>query len=213
VAEPRLTYREQAVQSIGGWSGMVITAVPTVVFVAVNAVTGLRTAVVAAIASALVLTGYRLVRRQSVQQALSGLFGVLIAALIAARTGQARGYFLLGIWMSFAYAAVFVTSIAVRRPIVGVAWEYLDPTPGGEATPWYRRQPLLRAYLLATAAASLVFLARGIVQFALFQHNATGWLAFARIAMGFPLYVAAVGFGFWIVTRARKRLTPQIGES
>jgi hypothetical protein len=206
VAEPRQTYREQAVQSIGGWSGMVVTAVPTVVFVAVNAVTGLRTAVVAAIASAVVLTGYRLVRRQPVQQALSGLFGVLIAALIAARTGQARGYFLLGIWMSFAYAAVFIASIAVRRPIVGVAWEYLDPTPGADATPWHRRQPLLRAYLLATAAASAVFLARGIVQFALFQHNATGWLAFARIAMGFPLYVAAVAFGFWVVTRARKRV-------
>ncbi len=33
-------------------------------------------------------------RRQSVQQALSGLFGVAIAAFIAYRTGQARGYFL-----------------------------------------------------------------------------------------------------------------------
>lgn len=208
VAEPRQTYREQAIQSIGGWSGMIVTAVPTVVFVAVNAVTGLRTAVGAAIAAAVLLTGYRLVRRQPVQQALSGLFGVLIAALIAERTGEARGYFLLGIWMSFAYAAVFVTSIVVRRPIVGVAWEYLDPTPSEDATPWYRRRPLLRAYLLATSAASVVFLARGIVQFALFQHNATGWLAFARIAMGFPLYIAAVGFGFWVVTRARKRVVP-----
>lgn len=208
MAEPRQTYREQTIQSIGGWSGMVVTAIPTVVFVAVNAVTGLRTAVSAAIAAAVLLTGYRLVRRQPVQQALSGLFGVLIAALIAARTGQARGYFLLGIWMSFAYAAVFVASIAVRRPIVGIAWEYLDPTPGEDATPWHRRRPLLRAYLLATGAASVVFLARGIVQFALFQHNATGWLAFARIAMGFPLYVAAVAFGFWVVTRARKSVVP-----
>jgi Protein of unknown function (DUF3159) len=206
VAEPRQTYREQAIQSIGGWSGMVVTAVPTVVFVAVNAVTGLRTAVIAAIAAAVLLTGYRLVRRQPVQQAISGLFGVLIAALIAARTGQARGYFLLGIWMSFAYAAVFVSSMAVRRPIVGVAWEYLDPTPGDER-PWHRRPPLLRAYLLATAAASVVFLARGVVQLALFQQNATGWLAVARIAMGFPLYIAAVGFGFWVISRARKRIS------
>jgi hypothetical protein len=43
---------------------------------------------------------------------------------------------------------------------------------------------------------------------ALFRHNATGWLAFARISMGYPLYIAAVGFGFWIVTRARRRIAP-----
>jgi hypothetical protein len=54
----------------------------------------------------------------------------------------------------------------------------------------------------------VVFLARGLVQLTLFRHNATGWLAFARIAMGYPLYIAAVGFGFWIVTRARRRLAP-----
>jgi hypothetical protein len=51
-----------------------------------------------------------------------------------------------------------------------------------------------------------MFAARGIVQLTLFQHNATGWLAFARIAMGFPLYVLAVAAGFWVVSRARKQL-------
>jgi hypothetical protein len=50
------------------------------------------------------------------------------------------------------------------------------------------------------------------VQLALFDRNATGWLAFARIAMGYPLYIAAVGFGFWIVTRARRRIAAA-GES
>jgi Protein of unknown function (DUF3159) len=40
----------------------------------------------------------------------------------------------------------------------------------------------------------------------LFQHNATGWLAFARIAMGFPLWILAVAFGYWAVTRARRQL-------
>ena len=69
----------------------------------------------------MLLTGYRLVRRQPVQQAMSGLFGVLIAALIAARTGQARGYFLFGIWMSFAYAAVFAASCSCAGRSSGVA--------------------------------------------------------------------------------------------
>jgi Protein of unknown function (DUF3159) len=206
VDDIREQYRAQLLASIGGWSGTVIAAIPTVVFVAVNAFAGLRPAIFAAVGSAAVLTVYRLVRRQSVQQALSGLFGVVVAAAIAARTGHAKGYFLFGIWTSFAYGGAFVISILVRRPLVGLAWEFLDPTPLPDGQTWQRCRPLLRAYDLATLLAALIFLARGVVQFTLFRHNQTGWLAVARIAMGYPLYIAAVGFGFWIVSRARRRL-------
>jgi hypothetical protein len=202
----RETYRQQMLASIGGWSGTLITALPTVVFVIVNALTSLRPAIVAAIGTAVVLAGYRLARKQSVQQVVSALFGVLIAALIAARTGQARGYFLLGIWTSFLYAVPFAVSLVVRRPLVGLLWEFLDPTPGSDETPWYRRRPLLLAYSLATLAGLVLFLARGIVQATLYGHDATGWLAFARVAMGYPLYILAVGFAFLVVRRARTKL-------
>jgi hypothetical protein len=211
-SELRETYRKQMLDGIGGWTGTVITAVPPVVFVLVNALTSLRPAIVAAVGSAAVLATYRLIRRQPVQQALTGLGAVVVAAVIAARTGQARGYFLLGIWSSFAYAAAFGVSAIVRRPMIGLMWEFLEPTPGEDGVPWYRRRGLLRAYDLATLAATLVFLARGIVQLTLFRHNSTGWLAFARIAMGYPLYIAAVAFGFWIVTRARRALTTTADE-
>ncbi|MBE7188145.1 DUF3159 domain-containing protein [Jatrophihabitans endophyticus] len=207
----RETYRQQMRSSIGGWSGALITAIPTTVFVIVNVITTLRIAIVAAVGSALVLTGYRFARRQPVQQALSGLLGVLIAAVIAARTGQARGYFLLGIITSFLYAVPFGVSVLVRRPLVGLAWEFLDPTPGlaesadtAEGARWYRRRPLLVAYTWSTLAATLVFLLRGIVQLVLYRRNDTGWLAVARIAMGYPLFIAAIGFGFLVVTRARR---------
>src|SRR5207245_1785093 len=132
-----------------------ITAIPPVVFVIVNAAASLRAAIIAAISTAVLLAAYRLVRRQSIQQALTGLFGVVIAALIAARTGQARGYFLLGIWSSFVYGGVFLASMLVRRPVVGLFWEFVDPTPahaddaGTVDVAWHRRAPLLRAYLLA----------------------------------------------------------------
>jgi hypothetical protein len=203
----RETFRQQALASIGGWSGALITAVPTMVFIIVNVASSLRVAIFAAVGAALLLTGYRLVRKQSVQQALSGLFGVVIAAVIAARTGQARGFFLLGIWTSFVYAVPFAVSLVVRRPLVGVLWEFLDPTPPDEKdTPWPKRRTLLAAYMWATVAATTVFLARGIVQAILYHRNATGWLAFARIAMSYPLFIAAVGFAFWVVQRARRRL-------
>jgi hypothetical protein len=177
------------------------------VFIIVNVTAGLRTAIFAAVGTALLLTGYRLIRKQSTQQALSGLFGVLIASVIAARTGQARGYFLFGIWTSFAYAVPFAVSLVIRRPLVGLAWEFLDPTPStDDDPPWYRRRILLRAYMWATLAATLVFLSRGIVQAALYHRNSTGWLAFARIAMSYPLFLAAAGFSFLVVGRARRQI-------
>lgn len=221
----REAYRAQMLASIGGWEGTVIAAIPTVVFVIVNAFTSLRTAIYAAVGSAVVLTIYRLARRRPVQQAISSLLGVVVAAIIAGHTGQARGYFLPGIIISLAYSVPFLVSIAVRRPLVGLGWEFLEPTPGtrgaapkdpetGEPVasddpPWYRIPALLRAYTWSTVVASAVFLARGLVQLALYLHAngdskaATGWLAFARIAMGFPLFVLGVLAIFWFVRRAK----------
>jgi type II secretory pathway pseudopilin PulG len=211
----RETYRKQLLDSIGGWTGTAITALPPVVFVVVNALAGLRPAIIAAIATGIALTLYRMARKQPVQQALSGLFGVLIAALIAARTGQARGYFLLGIWSSFLYAVPLAGSVLVRRPLVGVLWEFLEPSgddPAHPGQPWYRRKPLLRAYSIATAIGAALFLSRGIVQATLYHDNATGWLAFARVAMGYPLYIAAVGAGYWVVRRARHEMRRAITD-
>ncbi len=211
----RETYRKQLRDSIGGWTGTAITALPTVVFVIVNTATTLRAAIISAVATGLALAGYRLARKQSTQQAISGLFGVVIAAVIAARTGQARGYFLLGIWTSFLYAVPFAISAVVRRPLVGLLWEFLDPSPPDPVDPqrpWYRRKALLRAYTVATLIGTALFLARGVVQATLYHDNATGWLAFARVAMGYPLYIAAVGAGYWIVRRVRHQLPAHIQD-
>ncbi|MEP6597982.1 MAG: DUF3159 domain-containing protein [Actinomycetota bacterium] len=202
----REQYRQQLLAGLGGWSGTVITAIPTVVFVLVNATTGLRPAIFAAIGAAAVLVAYRLARRQPVQQAVSGLAGVAIAAMIAARTGEAKGYFLFGIVTSFVWGAGFLVTIGIRRPAVGLLWEFLDPTPGPTGVRWWHRAPLLRAYVVATLAGAAVFLSRGVVQVTLFRHNATGWLAVARIAMGYPLTIAAIGVAFWAVRRARRQL-------
>jgi len=197
--------RQQILNSLGGWSGMVVAAIPLVVFVIVNTATGLRTAVIAAVASAVLVAGYRMARRQPVQQALSGLFSVAIAALIAARTGQARGFFLLGIVAAFGYAALFAVSLLVRRPLVGVIWEYLEPSPLPPGQRWHKLRELRRAYDIATAAVLVMFLARAVVQLSLFQENRTGLLAVTKLVMGLPLYLAVVAVVVWVVRRGRQR--------
>jgi len=213
--------RQQLLASFGGWSGTIVSAIPLVVFVAVNAAASLRAAVYAAVGAAVLLAGYRLVRGQSVQQAWSGLFGVVVAAAIAAHTGQARGFFLLGIAGSALYGTIFLITLVIRRPLVGLLWEFLDPAPLPEGQRWYRVAPLRRAYDVATLAGLAMFAARALVQLSLFQENRTGWLAVTKIVMGFPLYLAVLAFGFWVIRRARHQLAappevepelPPVGE-
>lgn len=236
--EMREKYRSQMLASIGGWTGSVIAAIPTVVFVVVNFVASLRTAVFAAVGSAVVLALYRLARRQSPLQAVSGLVGVVIAAAIAGGTGQARNYFLIGIVTSFVYGAAFLVSMLLRRPLVGLVWEFLDPiakhhpserdvdptgpadpsdlagptdpaTPAAEPEPpWYRHRELLRAYQWATFVGVVLFLARGITQTVFFRPGAEVELGVVKIVMGYPLWIVAVLLAFWIVRRTRHRLYP-----
>jgi len=198
--------RQQILASMGGWSGTIVAAIPLVVFVIANAAAGLRAAVIAAVASAVLVAGYRLARRQPVQQALTGLVSVAIAAAIAARTGQARGFFVLGIVSAIGYAALFALSLLVRRPLVGVIWEYLDPSPLPPGQRWHKLRQLRRAYDIATAAVLAMFVARAVVQLSLFQENRTGLLAVAKLVMGLPLYLAVVAVVFWVVRRARRQL-------
>lgn len=216
-SDRRDRYRQQTLASIGGWSGTIIAAVPTAVFVAVNVAASLRTAVIAAVGSAMLLAAVRLIRRQPMSQVGTGLFGVLVAALIANATGEARNYFLVGILGSFGYGLVFAISMVVRRPLVGVVWEFLDPITAHPPAPessdssvslaWYHRRPLRRAYQLATAAGVVVFFGRGVVQLLLYLSEHTLWLGIARVVMGYPLWIAAAGSGFWLVRRARRAVT------
>jgi hypothetical protein len=120
--------RHLVLDQLGGWRGMVDATVPTVAFIVANAIDGLRTGIWAALGLALVIFVLRLVRRESVQQAVSGLIGVGIAVAIAAASGQARDYFVLGIVRNFLLGAVLLGSIAVRRPLVGYVAEFLAPS-------------------------------------------------------------------------------------
>jgi len=196
------TPKPMLVESIGGWRGLVDSALPVIVFVLANAVAGLRAAIWAAIGAGVVLVAIRLARRQTVQQAMSGFFGVLIAAFIANRTGEAKGYFLFGIWASFLYAGVFLVSLLARWPLVGLIWEYADGR--GIGTAWRKDRPLMRVYLLCTLLWVLVFLARGLVQRYLYDQDLTGWLAFARLAMGYPVTIGALAVSVLAVRRVRQ---------
>jgi Protein of unknown function (DUF3159) len=125
---PLVFDRHLVLEQLGGWRGMVDATLPTVAFILANAWAGLRIGIWAAIGAALLVFLLRLVRRESVQQAFSGLFAVGIAVAIAALSGQARDFFVLGILRNAAIGVVLIGSILVRRPLVGVIAEFLAPS-------------------------------------------------------------------------------------
>ncbi len=129
VAEPGLVFdRHMVLDQLGGVRGMVDATVPTVAFIVANGIGGLRTGIWAALAAAVLVFGLRLVRRESVQQAVSGLFAVGVAVAIAAATGQARDFYVPGILRNAALTVVLLGSVLVRRPLVGVVAEFLSPS-------------------------------------------------------------------------------------
>ena len=137
--------RHLVLEQLGGWRGMVDATLPTVAFIVANSLGGLRPGIYAALVAAVLVFLLRLVRRESIQQAVSGLFAVGIAVAIAAYSGQARDFFVLGIVRNAAIAAVLVVSIAFRRPLVGYAAEFFAPSHLGAMAahnlPGLRRRP------------------------------------------------------------------------
>ncbi|WP_137144813.1 DUF3159 domain-containing protein [Mycolicibacterium sp. CR10] len=205
MTETNTTDREPTLlERMGGVSGLIYASIPSLAYVIVNAIAGLDAAIVVAIGASSGLILLRVVRKEPIQPAVSGLLGVVVASLIALYTGSAEGYFLPGIWMSLAMAVVFAVSIAVRRPLVGVIWNAL--TSAGERTVWHTDKRALRAFDIATLAFVAVFTARYVVQDWLYDAGSAGWLAVARIAMGYPMLALALLVTWWAVRRARSQL-------
>jgi Protein of unknown function (DUF3159) len=191
-------------EQMGGVPGIIASTIPVAVFVVVNIVGTLQPALIAALASGVVIAIVRISRKQPLQPAVSGLFGVGIAAFIAYRTGEARGFYLPGLIYSAVLALAFLVSVLVRWPLAGVIWHGIN----GDGQSWRRDSRLLRAYTWASLLWTLVFAARLVVQGLLYNADATTWLGIARLVMGYPLVGVALLGTVWAVTRARRAPNP-----
>ncbi|RDD84375.1 DUF3159 domain-containing protein [Streptomyces parvulus] len=192
------TVLEQA----GGTKGLVYSALPVVAFVVANSLGGLRTAVVVAGLVAVAITVNRLLRRESVQPALGGLVGVVIAAGFTWYTGSAKDYFLLGIWASLAGAVVFVLSVLVKWPLAGVIWNGAT----GKGTAWRADRSSRRYFNVATLTLAAIFGARFVVQKYLYDNDEVGSLGAAKIVMGYPLLAVGLLVVAWAAKASDKRL-------
>ncbi|WP_017572618.1 DUF3159 domain-containing protein [Nocardiopsis halotolerans] len=204
--------RSQLSKALGGKRGMVEAAMPTLAFTVSYIITSeLRLSIGLGVAAALVLGAVRLVQRSSVQYVLTSLFGIGIAAVFAMRSGNAADAFLPGIIYNAVYAVVLTLSVLVRWPAIGLM---IGPFIGDreDFTSWRSNPAVVSLASRLTWLLVLPCVIRVLVQYPLWMAETYGWadtfgiLGFSKIAMGWPLQVAAFAAMVWVLARGRTPL-------
>ena len=207
--------RAQLSKALGGRRGMVEAAVPTIIFTVCWLVThDLRLALAPSIGVALVLLVVRLVQRSTVQFVLNALFGIGIGWLfvtISARQGgseddQVLAYFLPGIIYNSVYTVVLALTCLIGWPVVG----FMVGSVTGDPTAWHRDRQVVRLCAILTWLLAVPCLLRVAVQAPIWVAGKAGTLdpdaavaalGILKIAMGWPLQLAALAAMAWVLTR------------
>ena len=188
--------------ALGGWSGVIDSGLPFVVFTIVYLVTdkNLETTLYASVGTAAVLALLRLVRRQSLQQIFSGLIGIGIAAFLAQRTGNADNFFLPGIITNAAYASACLISIAVHKPLLG----YVIEAMRGRDMSWVKDPAAHRLFSTITWLWALIFGVRVAIMFPLYLLGQTAALGTLKVLLGYPLFALGIFVTFRLLAKAKK---------
>ncbi|MCA0329597.1 MAG: DUF3159 domain-containing protein [Actinobacteria bacterium] len=196
------TTEQLMANAIGGWRGLLDGSLPSAVFLVGYIVSGqqLRPAVIGAVAAGLLIAVLRIVRKQSLQQVLSGFLGVAFCAWFASRTGNAEDYYLPGLLINAVYGTVLAVSCLVGHPLLG----YGVGAAIGDVTGWRSVPEQRRAYALATWFFVAVFALRIVVQLPLYLAGSVAALGTARLFMGWPLFALAAFLAFRVISTARR---------
>ncbi|HEU4425004.1 MAG TPA: DUF3159 domain-containing protein [Pilimelia sp.] len=191
---------------LGGRRGAVEATLPPVAFGAGWLVAGRSVwgGVLAAVSVGTVVAAWRLWRGHRPRAVLVGLLAVCLAALIALRTGRAVDFFLLQLVSNAASALVWLVSIAVRWPLLGVVVGFVL----GQRSRWRADPDLLRAYSRGSWVWVGQYLVRLLVFLPLYQAGRVLELTVARAALTWPLVAACLAVSWWVVRRTLPRDHP-----
>ncbi|MFM9130152.1 MAG: DUF3159 domain-containing protein [Actinomycetes bacterium] len=189
-------------KALGGWRGLVDSALPSLLFVLIFVVQkDLNLALITSVVAGVILLVIRLFEKKSLTQVIGGFFGLLFSVFLTWRTNDASNFFLTGIITNLVYGIVLFISLIVRRPLLG----YLVGSLVGNTSGWLQDQLLVRAYTTITWIWVGVFSIRVGVQVPLYLADNIAVLGPIKIFMGWPLYLFAAWISYRIVQTARNK--------
>jgi Protein of unknown function (DUF3159) len=189
--------RDRIVNALGGKKGLFDSGIPSLVFLVVfNLRDDVRDAAFVALALSAIITVIRLIKREKLQNAISGVIGVLICYLLVRSTGRAEDFYLPGLFINAGYGALYLLTNVAGWPIIGVV---LGPLLG-EDFHWRKVPERKRVYTLAGWLWVGLFLSRLLVQLPLYLAGNVNALGVARLIMGYPLFIACA-WATWLVIK------------
>lgn len=186
--------------AFGGIRGTVETMLPGLLFVMIYTINkDVKLSAIAAGAVAVLLVVVRLLRKDTVKHAFSGVFGVGVGVAFALFTGSAKGFYLPGMIYGAGLGVAFTLSALVGFPLLGVM---LGPV-FKENLSWRTRNPgRKKAYTKASLAWGLIFLAKYAILFPLYWWGDATQLGWVLIALKLPPMVLAVYFTWVFLAKA-----------
>ncbi len=187
-------------EELGGPQGIADSSLPGLAFVIAYTATGqnLTRAAIVAVGLAAVIGLVRVIRGEPVKFALSGFVGVAIAGFIATRTGKAENFFLPGLFFNAGYALVYMVSIAIRWPFMGVL---IGPLIG-EGMTWRADPARVRLFSRISWIWVGTFMLRLAVQLPLYLTGSLVALGVAKTAMGLPIFALAIWLSYLMLRGA-----------
>ena len=199
--------RHQLSQALGGKRGMAEGAIPTLGFTLTYILSKeLKVALAVGAGLAVVALVIRIVQKQPLQFVINSMVGIGIAAIFALRSGKAEDVFLPGIIYNAAYAALMTLSVLTRWPVVGI----MIGSVTGDLAGWRSDPGIVRLCSRLTWLLVLPCAVRVAVQYPLYLAGEVGWLGATKIALGWPLQIAALSAMAVLLARGR---TPLAGTT
>ena len=189
--------RDRIVNALGGKKGLFDSGIPALIFLIVfNFRDDVVDAALVALGLSAIITIVRLIKREKLQSAISGIVGVLICYLLVRSTGRAEDFYLPGLFINAGYGALYLLTNIAGWPLIGVV---LGPLLG-EDFHWRKVPERKRVYMLAGWLWVGLFFSRLAVQLPLYLSGNVNALGIARLIMGYPLFIACA-WATWLVIK------------
>ncbi|MCF6522798.1 DUF3159 domain-containing protein [Streptomyces sp. JJ36] len=177
-------------EAFGGLRGLAETTLPGLVFILIYTINkDIHAAALAALVPAGLMALARLVRRDTVKHAFSGVFGVVVGVVFAMVTGNAKDFYLPGMLYGLGLSLAYLISAAAGFPLLGLI---LGPV-FKENLSWRTRNPgRKRAYVKASYAWGFIFLGKAAILFPLYWWADPTKFGWVTVALKIPPLLLAV---------------------